>query len=158
MLEIKTLGITASNRSKADFPDGIFAACRADGGLQGSRFNAQRSPATSASLPKMSSPALPRIQWKEVWPGLRQLKPRLQGPRRNALVVFSTHHVKAIVPLARTFIRNSGRPTHSVQPTRRFLESRIRVSTWLSSPASSSPRFFSRLFSSLQTATGTEAT
>ena len=43
MLEIKTLGVTASNRSKADFPDGIFAACRADGGRQGSTFSAQRS-------------------------------------------------------------------------------------------------------------------
>ena len=102
MLEIKTLGITASNRSKADFPDGIFTACRADGGRQGSTLSIQRSPATSVSLPKMRSPALPRIQWKEVLPGLRQLKPRLQGPRRNALVGISTHHVKAIVPLART--------------------------------------------------------
>ena len=46
MLEIKTLGITAFNRSKTDFPDGIFAACRADGGRQGSRFNAQRSALT----------------------------------------------------------------------------------------------------------------
>ena len=160
MLEIKTLGITASNRSKADFPDGIFTACRADGGRQGSTFNAQHSAVTrnigvpaeneKSSVAKNSvERGLAGLETAETTPA-GSLQERaggdLNSPRQS-------NHTSCA-----NFIRNSRRPTHSVQPARRFLESRIRVSTWLSSPASSSLRFFSRLFSSLQTATGTEAT